>query len=79
MTHQSHFDDAARAWNTPELIETSRGLLPTAGLARETGFYEDDAEWSAWVEYQLDGEIVHRSARTHKKQGAFCAGIQAAF
>lgn len=77
--HQSFFDDAAMAWNEPELIETTRGLWPTAGLQRTTGLHEDDTAWSAWVEYRLDGELVHRSARTHLKQPAVAHGVAAAF
>jgi hypothetical protein len=63
------FDDATMTWSDPELVLTKRGLWPAAGLARVVSYEEDANEWSSAVEYRLDGELVHRSARTHVKAG----------
>lgn len=61
------------------LIETTKGLLPEESLEKRTGDIDNDHEQTSWVEYWLDGELVHRSAHVHLKtsletfltQGAF--------
>jgi hypothetical protein len=79
MTAQPVFDDATMTWSEPDVVETSRGLWPAAGLERSIGVHEDHYEWHAWVEYRLGDELVHRSARTHLKQGLPADGAAAAF
>jgi hypothetical protein len=76
--HQPVFDDATQTWSEPELVETTRGLWPAAGLKRVVTHDEDEHEWSSAVEYRLGDEIVHRSARTHIKQGLGVEGAAAA-
>jgi hypothetical protein len=73
------FDDATRQWSAPDLVLTTRGLWPAAGLARAVLDHEDDHEWNSAVEYRLDGEIVHRSARTYLKDGLCLSGAAAEF
>lgn len=38
-------------------------------LLKTTGHDENDRETCDWVEYRLDGELVHRSVHVHLKQG----------
>ena len=75
--HQPIFDDSTLRWSEPELVLTSRGLWPAAGLERQAQCHEDAHEWCAWVEYRLGGELVHRSARTHVKAGVPAGAIAA--
>lgn len=39
-----------------------------SSLERRWGGHEDDNEIAVWVEYRLDGRVVHRSARVHLKK-----------
>jgi len=73
------FDDASQTWSEPELVETTRGLWPAAGLERVVTHQETESEWNSAVEYRLGDELVHRSARTHLKEGLRLEGGQVAF
>lgn len=48
-------------------------------LVKLTGFDENDNETCNWVEYRLDGELVHRSAHVHLKQGLGSLSSQGTF
>lgn len=47
-------------------INTIKGDLEI----REGGF-DDDNESTTWIEYWLDGELIHRSATVHLKMALF--------
>lgn len=51
------------------MITTTKGMMDEALLEKRTGGFEDDNEKTSWVEYWLDGELVHRSAHVHLKKG----------
>jgi hypothetical protein len=62
------------------LVTTTKGEMDDALLEKREGTFEDDNELTTWVEYWLDGELVHRSAHvTLKKMPAFAAGDTASF
>jgi hypothetical protein len=49
-------------------------------LERRDGSVDNDNEATTWVEYWLDGELVHRSAHvTLKKVPTFAGGEAASF
>jgi hypothetical protein len=49
-------------------------------LEKREGTVDNDNELTTWVEYWLDGELVHRSAHvTLKKSPAFAGGEAASF
>jgi len=49
-------------------------------LVKQEGTVDNDNELTTWVEYWLDGELVHRSAHvTLKKPPAFVGGEAASF
>jgi hypothetical protein len=49
-------------------------------LEKREGTVDNDNELTTWVEYWLDGELVHRSAHvTLKKSAAFAGGEVASF
>ena len=46
-------------------------------LEKKEGVFEDDNEYTTWVEYWLEGELVHRSVHVHLKK-ALVMGVEAA-
>jgi hypothetical protein len=59
------------------MITTTKGLMDEALLDKREGTVDNDNETTTWVEYWLDGELVHRSAHVALKQSMF-AGLEAA-
>ena len=56
------------------LITTTKGDLDDSVLEKRTGELDNDNEYTTWVEYWLDGELVHRSAHVALKQMPPMAG-----
>ena len=52
------------------LIDTIYGQINENSLKKVEGFFENENEFTTWVEYHLDDEIVHRSAHVVLKNGA---------
>lgn len=50
------------------LITTTKGLMDESLLVKKTGGIDNDDELTTWVEYRLDGELVHRSAHVTLKK-----------
>jgi hypothetical protein len=48
-------------------------------LEKKEGSVDNDNEYTTWVEYWLDGELVHRSAHVALKQSVTLAAEAAAF
>jgi hypothetical protein len=60
------------------IVTTTKGEMDDSLLVKQEGIVDNDDEYTTWVEYWLDGELVHRSAHvTLKKMPAF-AGAEAA-
>jgi hypothetical protein len=53
------------------MITTTKGLMDEALLEKKTGSVDNDNEYTTWVEYWLDGELVHRSAHVTLKRPVF--------
>ena len=53
-------------------------VMRESDLQRTWGGHENENEIAVWVEYRLDGKLVHRSARVHLKKAAFSTAIAAA-
>lgn len=49
-------------------IATTRGPMDDSLLTKKEGTFENENERTAWVEYWLDGELVHRSAHVILKK-----------
>jgi hypothetical protein len=47
-------------------------------LEKKEGFVDNDNEYTTWVEYWLEGELVHRSAHVSLKKAPVFAGAEAA-
>ena len=62
------------------LITTPTGEMDDSLLDKKEGNVDNENEYTTWVEYWLDGELVHRSAHvTLKKMPAFAGGETASF
>jgi hypothetical protein len=49
------------------LITTTKGEMDESLLEKKEGFVDNDIEYTTWVEYWLEGELVHRSAHVRLK------------
>ena len=57
------------------LVTTTKGDMDDSLLEKRDGKVDNDNELTTWVEYWLEGELVHRSAHvTLKKSPAFIGG-----
>jgi len=50
------------------LVNTTKGEMDTSLLEKREGVDENDNERAEWVEYWLDGELVHRSVHMTLKK-----------
>jgi len=49
------------------MITTTKGLMPEEQLEKREGVIDNDNEFTTWVEYWHEGELVHRSAHVTLK------------
>ena len=64
---------------TQRTEDNPTGLMDTDLLEKKTGEVDNDNELTKWIEYWLDGEIVHRSVHVHLKKNVVAESIAAAF
>ena len=57
------------------IVNTTTGEMDDSLLEKREGSLENDTETTSWVEYWLDGEMVHRSVNMALKRGVFADGI----
>ena len=50
------------------LITTTKGDMDEALLEKREGSVDNENEFTTWVEYWLDGELVHRSVHVTLKK-----------
>jgi hypothetical protein len=50
------------------LVNTTKGQMDESLLEKKEGSVDNDNEYTTWVEYWLDGELVHRSAHVALKK-----------
>lgn len=60
------------------LINTTKGQMDDAMLDKREGVVDNDNEYTTWVEYWHNGELVHRSVHVHLKRNVLADGIAAA-
>ena len=57
------------------IITTTKGDMDDSLLEKREGTVDNNNELTTWVEYWLEGELVHRSAHvTLKKMPSFIGG-----
>ncbi len=50
------------------MITTTKGNMDESLLEKREGTIDNDNETTTWVEYWLEGELVHRSAHVQLKK-----------
>ena len=50
------------------LVTTTKGDMDDSLLEKREGSVDNDNEYTTWVEYWLDSELVHRSAHVTLKK-----------
>jgi len=60
------------------IVTTTKGDMDDSLLVKQEGTIDNDNELTTWVEYYLDGELVHRSAHVTLKKMPTFAGAEAA-
>jgi hypothetical protein len=60
------------------LVTTTKGDMDDTLLEKREGTVDNDNELTTWVEYWLEGELVHRSAHVTLKKALTFAGAEAA-
>jgi cation transport regulator ChaC len=62
------------------LVTTTKGDMDDSQLEKREGTVDNENELTTWVEYWLEGELVHRSVHvTLKKVPTFAGGDTASF
>ena len=57
------------------IVTTTKGEMDDSLLEKREGTVDNDNELTTWVEYWLDGELVHRSVHvTLKKMPGYVGG-----
>ena len=59
-------------------VFTTKGDMDVSLLEKKEGFVDNDNEYTTWVEYWHEGELVHRSAHVTLKQMPIFASAEAA-
>jgi hypothetical protein len=61
------------------MIETTKGQMDESLLEKREGQLDTDTEKTEWVEYWLEGELVHRSVHVKLKHAALADGAASSF
>ena len=61
------------------LVTTTKGEMDDSLLVKQEGTVDNDNETTSWVEYWLDGELVHRSAHVQLKKTVTLTSSVASF
>jgi len=59
------------------LINTIHGEMDASLLEKREGSLDNETETTAWVEYWLDGELVHRSVNMALKRSVIGTPVAA--
>ena len=60
------------------LITTTKGDMDEALLEKKEGFVDNENEYTTWIEYWHEGELVHRSVHVQLKKLPTFIGAEAA-
>jgi hypothetical protein len=61
------------------LVTTTKGDMDESLLEKREGTVDNDNELTTWVEYWLEGELVHRSAHVTLKKTVTLTSSVASF
>ena len=61
------------------LVNTTKGEMDESLLEKKEGSVDNDNETTTWVEYWLEGELVHRSVHVTLKKTVTLSAVAASF
>ena len=61
------------------IVTTTKGEMDDSLLEKKEGFVDNEDEYTTWVEYWLEGELVHRSVHVQLKKSVVLSGSTASF
>jgi hypothetical protein len=61
------------------LVNTTKGEMDDSLLEKREGTVDNDNETTSWIEYWLDGDLVHRSAHVRLKKTVTLTSSVASF
>ena len=70
----AHYSAAQKLLGENMIVTTTKGDMDDSLLEKREGSIDNSNESTNWVEYWLDGELVHRSVNMVLKQGIFAQG-----
>lgn len=59
------------------LITTTKGEMDESLLEKQEGSVDNENEFTTWVEYWHEGELVHRSVHVQLKKNVLADGVAA--
>jgi len=59
-------------------ITTTKGMMDESLLEKKEGAVDNENEYTTWVEYWHEGELVHRSVHVQLKKMPSFVGAEAA-
>jgi hypothetical protein len=61
------------------IVTTTKGEMDDSLLEKKEGSLDNDNEYTTWVEYWLDNELVHRSVHVELKKAVGLSAVAASF
>ena len=61
------------------IVTTTKGDMDDSLLEKKEGFVDNEDEYTTWVEYWLDNELVHRSVHVTLKKALVMGAVTASF
>ena len=61
------------------IVTTTKGDMDDSLLEKREGSLDNENEFTQWVEYWHEGELVHRSVHVQLKQNVLADGMAAIF
>ena len=59
------------------IVTTTKGEMDESLLEKKEGGVDNDHEMTQWIEYWLEGELVHRSVHVVLKKNVLADGVAA--
>jgi hypothetical protein len=59
------------------IVTTTKGEMDESLLEKKEGVVDNDHEMTQWIEYWLEGELVHRSVHVALKKNVLADGVAA--
>ena len=70
----AHYSPVQKLLGKNMIVTTTKGDMDDSLLEKREGSIDNDTETTGWVEYWLNGELVHRSVNMVLKRGVFAEG-----